>query len=210
MLQKQRRQRWLFVACAVGLVSTIASAQLLTFQPDTPARAADVNNNFTVLNNRITSEIAALRTQLEAKVGAVSVPNIVAVGGLSANNLRITNAAAPTPGVTGNNDVVTKAHLKALFANQVIYVTGSQCPLGFTPYLAAEGRFVRGDSSGDQATGGTDSQGVSFSTGGVVAALQSGSSFVTGLNVGGQGNGGSFSIVPGHVRLKPCIFNATY
>ncbi|MCA2980335.1 MAG: hypothetical protein INH41_07670 [Myxococcaceae bacterium] len=210
LLQQRRRRRWFIAACVLALSSTIASAQLVTFNPDTPALASQVNANFTHLDTRITNELAALRAQLEAKVGSVSTPGIVAVSGLSANNQRITNAAGPIAGVGGNNDVVTKAHLKALFANQVIYVSGAQCPLGFSPFTAGENRFIRGEASGDGSFGGADAVGVGFSTGGVAAILNGNPNFVTGLSVGGQGNGGAFSIVPGHIRLKPCVFNANY
>lgn len=210
-VKKTRRQRWLVVAAAAVLTSTIASAQLVTFTADSPARAIDVNSNFTFLNNRITTEINQLRTQLETKAGSVSQSGITAANGLSMNNQRITNAGGPSAGNTGNNDVVTKQHLKTIFANMVVYVTGSSCPAGFSAYTAAEGRFIRGDGNGDQGTGGSDSVGVNYGVANIAAAPGgSGGPFLWWMSVGGQGNGGYFSIVPGHVRLKPCIFNANY
>lgn len=210
-VKKTRRQRWLLAAAAVVLTSTIASAQLVTFTADSPARALDVNNNFTFLNTRITNEINQLRTQLETKTGSVSLNYVNAVNGLSMNNLRITNAGVPAAGNGGNNDVVTKGHLKAIFANTVVYVTGANCPAGFSAYAAAEGRFIRGDGSGDQGVGGTDSVGVNYGVANIAAAPGgSGGPFLWWMTVGGQGNGGAFSIVPGHVRLKPCIFNGNY
>ena len=67
----RRRPRWLPLGVGLGLVSTLAWAQLVTFNPDDPARAIDVNGNFN-----------QLKTWLEQKVGAVG-SNTITTGSIA-------------------------------------------------------------------------------------------------------------------------------
>lgn len=63
--QRRRRVRSAFVFIAVALVSVTAWGQLVVFAPDAPARADEVNTNFTQLRN-----------WLEQKVGPVGTSTI--------------------------------------------------------------------------------------------------------------------------------------
>lgn len=210
-LRRSRRsaaRRWL----AVGLVTaTAASAQLVTFVADQPAQAAQVNQNFTFLQQTI----ATLRSQVEAKIGSVGSTSVtasaVSATSLTMNNQRITNVLGPAAGAAGDTDVVTKAHLKTVLANQVIFVVGPNCPAGFVAYAAAEDRVPRGKSNGDESLEGVDS--VSWSRGlGNIAAVNGGSGgpFLDSLTIASDSNGGSFNVRPRAVRLKPCRFDPTY
>lgn len=64
-VEAPRRRRWLPLMLAVGLFSTLASAQLVTFTADQPAIADQVNANFN-----------QLKTWLEQKVGTVGSSTI--------------------------------------------------------------------------------------------------------------------------------------
>lgn len=79
----RRPLRWLAIGAA--LVGTVAVAQsLVSFQPNSPANAAEVNGNF-----------SALRTWLERKVGAVGGNQVVTDGGVAlvgTNALSVPNA----------------------------------------------------------------------------------------------------------------------
>ena len=143
-------------------------------------------------------------------------------GGLDNGGQPITHVAQPT----ADADVVTKAHLKAMFNNTVIYVRGATCPTGFVPYATAEGRFPRGQSAGNQSTGGISQVRV------ITQIQQSGSSgYAKTGPVGIQANGGGevwasgtndvqgswsrrnsgwLDITPPYVNLKPCVFNPSY
>ena len=79
-LEARRKVRARWVVAGVLLVAGAASAQLVTFQADSPAVASDVNANFTLL-----------RQWLEAKVGTVTVP-AGAPGSqpITANNAQLT------------------------------------------------------------------------------------------------------------------------
>ncbi|MDP3500399.1 MAG: hypothetical protein Q8S33_08705 [Myxococcales bacterium] len=81
----RRRTRWLPLGVGIALVSTFAWAQLVTFSPDAPARADEVNGNFN-----------QLRTWLEQKVGAVG-SNTITTGGIAIG------AAGPTQVTLGGN-----------------------------------------------------------------------------------------------------------
>jgi len=81
----RHRTRWLALGVGLALISTLASAQLVTFNPDEPARAIDVNGNFN-----------QLRTWLEQKVGAVG-SNAITTGSISIG------AAGPTQVTLGGN-----------------------------------------------------------------------------------------------------------
>jgi hypothetical protein len=78
----RRSRRWAKLILTGSLVvAATASAQLITFTPDGPAVAADVNANFT-----------QLRTWLESKVGAVTsagvtTPSVTTSGTVSAANV---------------------------------------------------------------------------------------------------------------------------
>jgi len=99
----RRIAAWLFLPVVV-LTSTLASGQLVTFVQDTPARAAEVNANFT-----------QLQTWLEQKVGAVgnstvTTPSVVLsgatpvtlAGGPSGLTLSGGLALADNTGITSN------------------------------------------------------------------------------------------------------------
>ena len=62
-----RKSRWARWGLLTALVASAAFAQLVVFQPDTPALASQVNANFT-----------QLKTWLEAKVGAVTSSGVTA------------------------------------------------------------------------------------------------------------------------------------
>jgi hypothetical protein len=81
----RRRTRWLPLGVGVAFVSTFAWAQLVTFSPDAPARADEVNGNFN-----------QLRTWLEQKVGAVG-SNTITTGGIAIG------PAGPTQVTLGGN-----------------------------------------------------------------------------------------------------------
>jgi hypothetical protein len=83
--------RW--VVTALFLAAGVASAQLVTFTANTPARASEINGNF-----------SQLQSWLEAKVGSVASPDITASGAL-----RVTGPAALDGGVTTPNLTATKA-----------------------------------------------------------------------------------------------------
>ncbi len=88
--RRRRRQAWLALAVALGAAS--AWAQLVTFQQDGPARAAEVNGNFT-----------QLQTWLEQKVGSVSNAGVVASSvrstTLTNTGLLTTNSLSVTAGL---------------------------------------------------------------------------------------------------------------
>jgi hypothetical protein len=63
--ERQRRRRFTWAIAGVTLVSLTAFGQLVTFTPDTPARADEVNGNF-----------AQLRSWLEQKVGPVGTSTL--------------------------------------------------------------------------------------------------------------------------------------
>lgn len=82
------------------MVAATASAQLITFTPDGPAVAADVNANFT-----------QLRTWLESKVGAVgtagvTTPSVTTSGTVAAANVTATGTATAA-NVTATNTLRT-------------------------------------------------------------------------------------------------------
>lgn len=203
-------RRWLTLTAALVLVSTFARAQLISFSADTPALASAVNANF-----------QQLKTWLEQKVGTAGTASITATG-LAMSGNRITGVAPPT----ADTDVVTKAHLKALFANHVIWVRGGTCPTGFVPYTAAEGRYPLGDGAGSEATGGVSSifvatqqqqsGGSGYAKTGVVALGNNIGGFVAAGDINDVQGGwtyrqsGNLDIRPVYVQLKPCIFNAAY
>ena len=203
--RQQRRSRWVRWSLFGLLLSTAAFAQLIPFSADTPARASEVNQSFT-----------QLQTWLETKVGAVSSP------GINASGRVITNVAQPA----ADTDVVTKAHLKAVLGNAIIFVTGTTCPTGFTPYTAAEGRFVLGNTNGAATTGGTTnlrlwSRQQQSGGGGFAKTLAVGISTDTATTVWTTDENdiqpgyvdratGNIDIRPPWVTLKPCRFNAAY
>lgn len=203
-------RRWLGIGAALVLISSFAWAQLIPFTADTPARATEVNSNF-----------QQLKTWLEQKVGTAGTAAISATG-LSLNNNRITNVAAPV----ADSDVVTKAHLKALFGGMVIWVAGPTCPTGFTPYATAEGRYPLGEAAGSQAVGGVSSifvatqqqqaAGSGFAKTGVVALGNNIGGFVAAGDITDVQSGWTYrqsanlDIRPVYVLLKPCLFNAAY
>ncbi len=215
-LNRGARLRRTFVAllgAGALLVSGLATAQLVTFAPDQPALASAVNSNFTFLNTAITNSntaIANLRTLIETKIGSLTVGTLT-VSGLTLGGNRISNVGTPATGNAGNADVVTKAHLKAVLDDMVVFVVGNTCPTGFVPYPLAEDRVLRGSANGDESTEGVNSVGVSYSLGNI-AALNGGGGgpFLTGLGIGGAGNGGAFNVRPSAVRLKPCKFDPNY
>lgn len=208
-------RRWWPVLVALVLVSSFAWAQLIPFTADTPARASEVNANF-----------LQLKTWIEQKVGATGTAAITATTitatGLAMGNNRITGVAPPV----ADSDVVTKAHLKALFANHVIWVTGSTCPTGFIPYPTGEGRYPLGEAAGSQSTGGVSSLfvatqqqqagGSGFAKTGVVALGNDIGGFVAAGDITDVQGGWTYrqsanlDIRPVFVRLKPCLFNAGY
>lgn len=203
--RQQRRSRWVRWSLFGLLLSTAAFAQLIPFSADTPARASEVNQNFT-----------QLQTWLETKVGAVSSP------GINASGRVITNVAQPS----ADTDVVTKAHLKAVLGNAIIFVTGTTCPTGFTPYTAAEGRFVLGNTNGAATTGGTAnlrlwSRQQQSGGAGYGKTLAVGISTDTATTVWTTDENdvqpgyvdratGNIDIRPPWVTLKPCRFNPAY
>lgn len=203
--RRQNRSRWARWALFALLLSSAAFAQLIPFSADTPARASEVNSNFT-----------QLQTWLETKVGAVSSPNINASGRV------ISNVAQPS----ADTDVVTKAHLKAVLGNAVIFVVGNTCPTGFSPYTQAENRFVLGNSNGPATTGGTTnlrlwSRQQQAGGGGFAKTLAVGLSTDTAgvawttdendIQSGYVDRGSSnIDIRPPWVTLKPCRFNPAY
>lgn len=203
--RRQSRSRWTRWAFFGLLVSSAAFAQLITFSADMPAKASEVNSNFTLL-----------QTWLETKVGAVSSP------GINASNRVITNVAQPS----ADSDVVTKAHLKAVLGNAIIFVTGTTCPTGFVPYTAAEGRFVLGNSNGAATTGGTanirlwsrqqqsGSSGFAKTLAVGISTDTAGTAWTTDENDVQSGYvdraTGNIDIRPPWVTLKPCRFNAAY
>lgn len=203
--RRQSRSRWTRWALFGLLSSGVAFAQLIPFSADTPARASEVNQNFT-----------QLQTWLETKVGAVSSP------GINASNRVITNVAQPS----ADSDVVTKAHLKAVLGNAIIFVTGTTCPTGFVPYTTAEGRFVLGNANGAATTGGITnlrlwSRQQQAGGGGFAKTLAVGLSTDTGGPVWTTDENdvqsgyvdratGNIDIRPPWVTLKPCRFNAAY
>lgn len=208
------RRRWFGVALLTVVVSSLAWAQLVTFNADTPALASEVNGNFT-----------QLKTWLETKVGVATAGGITASAPANMNGNRITNTAQPS----ANDDVVTKAHLKALFAGMVIWVTGPSCPTGFVRYGAGEGRYPLGDNAGSQGQGGAttlqlftmqqQASGVGYHKTGAVGIRTDGNgvSWSTDVNNGGQIYGpwtqnatASIDIRPVWIQLKPCIFNSAY
>lgn len=209
------RRRWWSLLAALVMVSSLAWAQLVTFTPDTPARASEVNANF-----------LQLKSWLEQKVGATGTAAITATTisatGLSMGNNRITGVAAPV----ADTDVVTKAHLKALFANHVIWVTGGTCPTGFLPYATAEGRYPLGEAAGSQGVGGVSSifvatqqqqaSGSGYAKTGVVALGNNIGGFVAAGDINDIQSGWTYrqstnlDIRPVYVLLKPCIFNPAY
>lgn len=214
-VERRARSRWalLAVALAVGL-STAAWAQLVTFNADSPALASDVNANFT-----------QLKTWLETKVGPVASGGITASAAANMGGFRITNAAQPT----ADGDVVTKAHLKALFAGMVIWVAAANCPTGFVRYAQAEGRYPLGDFNGSQGQGGVttlqvwsmqqQAGGSGYHKTGAVGIRTDGNgvSWTTDINNAGQIYGpwtatasASIDIRPVWVQLKPCVFNGSY
>lgn len=81
-----RLARW---ALLTALVATGAFAQLVVFQPDTPALASDVNGNF-----------AQLKTWLETKVGVVTNAGITATT-VNATGITTTTLNATTATVSG-------------------------------------------------------------------------------------------------------------
>ncbi|MBL8940499.1 MAG: hypothetical protein JNM69_38495 [Archangium sp.] len=203
-------RRWWLLLAALVLISSLAWAQLIPFTADTPARASEVNSNF-----------QQLKTWLEQKVGTAGTAAISATG-LNLNNNRITNVAAPV----ADTDVVTKAHLKALFANHVIWVTGGTCPTGFVPYPTAEGRYPLGEAAGSQGVGGVSSifvatqqqqsAGSGYAKTGVVALGNNIGGFVAAGDINDVQGGWTYrqstnlDIRPVYVLLKPCIFNPAY
>lgn len=70
--ERQRRRRFTWAIAGVTLVSATAFGQLVTFAPDAPARADEVNGNF-----------AQLRTWLEQKVGPVGTSTLTLTTPLS-------------------------------------------------------------------------------------------------------------------------------
>lgn len=127
----RRSRRWL-VAVVVVLCSTLASAQLVTFQADAPALASEVNGNFN-----------QLKTWLEQKVGAVGSSSIttssVVVGSpgsqttLSANGagqLTLSGGLVAASTVTLNEGVgITSSRLAAVAS--VPNATASNLGAGF-------------------------------------------------------------------------------
>lgn len=79
-----RSSRWARWGLLTALVASAAFAQLVVFQPDTPAMAAQVNANFT-----------QLKTWLETKVGAVSS------AGVTASSVSTPSLTATTATVNG-------------------------------------------------------------------------------------------------------------
>ena len=79
-VDRSPRRRWAWPAVAVALVSSLAWAQLVTFNADEPAFASDVNGNFN-----------QLKTWLEQKVGAVGTSTITANGLALADGTGITS-----------------------------------------------------------------------------------------------------------------------
>lgn len=203
--RRQRRSSWSRWAFFGLLLSTVAFAQLIPFSANTPALASQVNQNFT-----------QLQTWLETKVGAVSSP------GINASGRVISNVAQPA----ADTDVVTKAHLKAVLGNAIIFVAGTACPTGFSPYTAAEGRFVLGSTNGDASTGGTAnvrlwSRQQQSGSSGFAKTLAVGLSTDTvgpvwTTNENDIQSGyvdratGNIDIRPPWVTLKPCRFNPAY
>ncbi len=203
--RRQNRSRWSRWALFGLLLSTAAFAQLIPFSADTPARASEVNQNFT-----------QLQTWLETKVGAVTSP------GINASGRVITNVAQPS----ADTDVVTKAHLKAVLGNAIIFVAGSTCPTGFSPYTAAEGRFVLGNTNGAATTGGTANLRL-WSRQQQSGGSGYGKTLAVGLSTDTVGPvwttdendvqpgyvdraTGNIDIRPPWVTLKPCRFNPAY
>jgi hypothetical protein len=199
---RSRKSRWALFGL---LLSSVAFAQLIPFSADTPALASQVNQNFT-----------QLQTWLETKVGSVSS------AGINASGRVISNVAQPSL----DSDVVTKAHLKAVLGNAIIFVEGTSCPTGFTPYPAAEGRFVLGNTNGAGTTGGTanvrlwsrqqQSGGGGFAkTLAVALSTDSAGPFWTTDQSDIQGGyvdraTGNIDIRPPFLTLKPCRFNPAY
>lgn len=204
------RRRWGALGVLVALSSTFAFAQLVTFTPNSPALASDVNGNFT-----------QLKTWLEQKVGTAGTASISATG-LAMNGNRITGVAQPS----ADTDVVTKAHLKALFNRMVIWVAGGACPTGFSPYSNAHGRYPLGDVNGSQGQGGVSSifiysfqqqaGGSGFAKTGAVGIGNDIGGLVGSTDTNDVQGGWTYrqsqnlDIRPVYIQLKPCIFNAAY
>ncbi len=101
------------------MVAATASAQLITFNPDDPALAADVNANFT-----------QLRTWIETKVGAVgtagvTTPSVTTPGTVAAATVTATGT------VTGANVTATNT----VRANTLVVTTG--LPITIEPDFVA-------------------------------------------------------------------------
>ena len=106
----------------------------------------------------------------------------------------------------------------------VNFFIGSNCPPGFAPYTAAEGRFIRGAANGDQTTGGSEfmsagqmpahAHGFSdhYRPGGYNVAGDSGGpdkGVDGGLATIGNGTnnaGGGGAYWQPYIQLKPCVW----
>jgi hypothetical protein len=96
--RKSRFARW---GLASALVASAAFAQLVVFQPDTPALASSVNGNFT-----------QLKTWLEAKVGSVATTGV-------------TTSSVTTTTATVNGQLTAVNYFPALTSYNALNPSGS-------------------------------------------------------------------------------------
>lgn len=122
--RRSRRLAKLLLAGSLVVAAT-ASAQLITFSPDDPAVAAEVNANFT-----------QLRTWLETKVGAVgtagvTTPSLTTAGTVAAAAVTATGNVTATGTVTGANVTATNT----LRTNALVVTAG--LPITIEPDFVA-------------------------------------------------------------------------
>lgn len=109
------RRRWgrLAVGALAVLVPTLAFAQLVSFVPDTPAKADEVNGNFN-----------QLRTWLEQKVGVVG-SNAISTGAVTATSLT-SSGTISTASLSSSGAVsAASANLSGALSANSLNITGN-------------------------------------------------------------------------------------
>lgn len=162
---RTRWSRWLIATALI--IATVAVAQTLTpMVADQPARADEVNGNFTLLKQWLEAKVGAVGSNLNAGTGAITTGSITTggtistTGSLSAGTISATTVS--TTGAISANGTVTAGGIQ----------TSGDVRMGTTwaPRADENLRIIRGTvtSSGTTGTGftatggGTSTQTITF------------------------------------------------